>query len=243
MAVRSVFLSEPSIGNNSIHIGGEEHRHLMVARAGIGETIEVFDGKGNVWTTIVDSIGKHETIARITESRKADADPVELILGLALIRIGAFELALEKAVEVGVTRIVPFTAGRSNPAPGNAKRKRDSAQPQGRHDRWVRILIEAAKQSKHYYLPVMDAPRTFDETISIAAASKIMFTEREGGPLKPALSGSPVLYLVGPEGGWTDGELALARKAGFRLVSLGKGILKAETAAIVGGALIRYEMG
>jgi len=178
----------------------------------------------------VESIGKHETIARITESRKAEADPVELILGLALIRIGAFELALEKAVEVGVTRIVPFTASRSNPAPGN------------RHDRWVRILIEAAKQSKHYYVPVLDAPRTFDETISVAAASKIMFTEREGGPLKPALSGSPVVYLVGPEGGWTDGELDAGRQAGFHGVSLGKGILKAETAAIVGGALIRYEL-
>jgi len=138
---------------------------------------------------------------------------------------------LEKAVEVGVTRIVPFTAIRSNAAPGN------------RHERWLRILIEAAKQSKCYYLPVLDAPRTFDQTISIAASSKIMFAEREGGPLKPALANSPVLYLVGPEGGWTDAEMDAARKAGFQAVSLGKGILKAETAAIVGGALIQYEMG
>jgi 16S rRNA (uracil1498-N3)-methyltransferase len=211
-------------------IGGEEHRHLMVSRAEVGETIEIFDGKENVWTAVVESIGKRETLARITESRKAKADPIEIILGLAVIRVGAFELALEKAVEVGVSRIVPFAANRSNPVPGN------------RHDRWLRILIEAAKQSKRYYVPVLDLPRTFDETIAIPAASKIIFAERGGRPLGPALSGSPLLYLVGPEGGWTDAELSSARKAGFQAVSLGEGILKAETAAIVGGALIRYEM-
>ena len=76
MAVRSVFLSEPLIANGSIRIDGEEHRHLIVARAAVGETIEVFDGKGNVWTAVVESIGKRETVARVTESRKAEADRI-----------------------------------------------------------------------------------------------------------------------------------------------------------------------
>jgi 16S rRNA (uracil1498-N3)-methyltransferase len=231
MTVRSIYLSQPSISENSIHIDGEEHRHLMVARTEIGETVEVFNGAGSVWIAIVESIGKRETVAGIKELRKIERDSIEVILALAMMRAAAFELALEKAVEVGVTRIVPFTASRSNLAPGN------------RHDRWLRILIEAAKQSKHYYVPVLDSQRTFDETIAIHAASKIVFAERNGGSLKPALSGSPVLYLVGPEGGWTDTEISAARDAGFHLVSLGTSILKAETAAIVGGALIRYEMG
>ena len=150
---------------------------------------------------------------------------------MALIRVAAFELALEKAVEVGVTRIAPFAAARSNVDPGR------------RHDRWTRVLIEAAKQSKHYHLPQLDAARSFAEVLSISAASKIMFAEREGGPLKSALTGSPVLYLIGPEGGWTDDELSAARNNSFQLVSLGDAILKAETAAIVGGSLIRYELG
>jgi 16S rRNA (uracil1498-N3)-methyltransferase len=105
----------------------------------------------------------------------------------------------------------------------------------------MRIVIEAAKQSKHYYLPKLDLPASFVEVLSISASSKIIFAERNGGPLKAALSGSPVLYLIGPEGGWTDEELAQAGKNGFVPVSLGEGILKAETAAIVGGALVRYE--
>ncbi len=156
---------------------------------------------------------------------------MELILAPALIRIASFELALEKVVEVGVARIVPFTADRSNAAPG------------ARHERWMRILIEAAKQSKQYYVPALEAPVSFDEVISMPAKSKIIFAERDGGPLKSALAGSPVMYLIGPEGGWTDRELLRARNAGFQAVSLGAAILKAETAAIVGAALIRYELG
>ncbi len=102
--------------------------------------------------------------------------------------------------------------------------------------------MEAAKQSKRYHLPAIDAAVKFDQVLDIAASTKIMFAERDGGPLKSALASSPVFYLIGPEGGWTDAEISSALASGFRTVSLGTGILKAETAAIVGGALIRYEM-
>ena len=231
MSLRSVYLPAAEFINGRISIAGEEHRHLAVARVEEGELIEVFDGKGNVWTVSVESAGKKETIAALKDSRRAARGSVELILALAMIRIQSFEFALEKAVEVGVTRIVPFTASRSNLAPGK------------RYDRWLRIVMEAAKQSKRYYLPALDAPVTFRQALSIPAPSKIMFAERNGGPLKSALAGSPVLYMIGPEGGWTDQEEAAAREHGFHSVSLGDAILKAETAAIVGGALIRYELG
>ena len=231
MAVKSVYLPEPIIERNHVHITGDEHRHLSVARAEAGETIEIFDGKGNVWTTEVESMGKRETIVRVTQSRSVPPEPVEVILALAMIRIPSFELALEKVVEVGVTRIVPFVAERSNAVPGN------------RHDRWLRVLIEAAKQSKRYHLPTLDPPVNFDQVISMTAASKIVFAERGGGPLKSALAGSPALCLVGPEGGWTDRELSAAYGHGFQAVSLGASILKAETAAIVGVSLVRYELG
>jgi 16S rRNA (uracil1498-N3)-methyltransferase len=231
MSLRSVFVPEPFLENDRIRIGGDEHRHLVVARAEPDELIEVFDGKGTVWTAVVESAGKRETLARIRDSRQTARDGVELILALAMIRIAAFELALEKAVEVGVTRIVPFTADRSNVAAGN------------RQERWSRIVIEATKQAKRYYVPPLDRPATFEEVLSIPASSKILFAERDGGSLKSALALSPVLYLVGPEGGWTDRELRAARESGFHQVTLGAAILKAETAAIVGASLIRYELG
>jgi len=231
MSLRSVYLPEASIENEHIHIGGEENRHLLVSRTTPGELIEIFDGAGHVWTAEVESVGKRGTLARIRNSRIVQRDNVELILALALIRTGAFELALEKSAEVGVTRIVPFVASRCNAVAGN------------RQDRWLRILVEAAKQSKHYYIPVLDAAISFEQVLSIPAASKIVFAERDGGRLESALAGSPVLYLIGPEGGWADRELSLARDSGFHPVSLGAAILKAETAAVVGAALIRHELG
>src|SRR3989442_1721440 len=99
MSLRSVYLPETSIENDRIRIDADEHRHLVVARAETGEPVEVFDGKGNVWTASVESINKRETVAVVTASRKVSADAVQVLLGLAMVRIAAFELALEKAVE------------------------------------------------------------------------------------------------------------------------------------------------
>jgi 16S rRNA (uracil1498-N3)-methyltransferase len=231
MSLKSVYIPNPSFHDNRIQIRDEEHHHLVVGRAEKDELVEVFDGKGNVWTACVESVRKRETVAVLRESRQVPRPTIELILAQAMVRTAAFELVLEKAVEVGVTRIVPFVAARSNAPPGK------------RSDRWSRIVVEAAKQSKRYYLPTIDSLVKFDQVLSIPAATKIMFAERDGGPLKSALAGSPALYLIGPEGGWTDAEISAAREHGFHTVSLGAAILKAETAAIVGGALIRYEMG
>jgi len=167
---------------------------------------------------------------RVVEKRHIQRTGPEIILAMSLIKPSAFELALEKAVEVGVTRFIPMIAHRSNPTPGR------------RTDRWGRIGIEAAKQSKRYYLPVIDEPAKFEHILDISAATKIVFAERGGGPLKSALAGSPALYLIGPEGGWTDEELEAARLKDFNLVGLGDTILRSETAAIVGAALLRYEL-
>ena len=232
MSFKSVYL--PSLDSlekaGVIRIAGDEHRHLVVARTAPGELIEAFDGRGAVWTAKVESVGKKEILARVEGKRTVAREPHELILGLALVRMAAFELALEKAVEIGVTRIAPFTAARSN------------ASASRRPDRWAKIVVEAAKQSKRFHLPVVDEPVGFEAVLSLSASARIVFAERGDGSLKSALVGSPVLYLVGPEGGWTDAELEQARRRGFSMVTLGPGILKAETAAIVGGALIRYEL-
>ena len=231
MSLKSVYLPKPVFENNRIHIKEEEHHHLAVARAEKDELIEVFNGQGDVWTVSIEFLSKRETVGVLKDSRRIPSPPLILILAQAIVRTTAFELALEKAVEIGVSRIVPFAAARSN------------APPAKRYDRWLRIVIEAAKQSKRYHLPVITPTMTFQEVLSIPANTKIMFAERRGRPLKSALAGSPILYLIGPEGGWTDAEMRTAEERGFNLVSLGPGILKAETAAIVGGALIQYELG
>jgi 16S rRNA (uracil1498-N3)-methyltransferase len=230
MAIKSVYIADPAVQDDVISIRDEEHRHLSVARAEVGEDIEIFDGRGKVLTAKISVIERRETHARITANRHVAADAHELILGQSVIRHAAFELALEKSVEAGVTRIIPIIAGRSN------------AKEVGRRDRWQRIIVEAAKQSKRYHLPVLDEPVPFSKVLEIKAMTRIVFSERNGLALKGAITQSPVLYLIGPEGGWTDEELDSAQQRGFVLVGLGPTILKAETAAVVSTALIRYEL-
>jgi 16S rRNA U1498 N3-methylase RsmE len=75
MSLKSVYLPDPSIENDRIRISGEEHRHLVVARAEADETVEVFDGKGNVWIATVEAAGKRETLVRVKESRNLGRDP------------------------------------------------------------------------------------------------------------------------------------------------------------------------
>src|SRR5262245_49331332 len=141
MAVKSIYLPEPAIERDIIHVAGEEHHHLTVTRAEAGEAVDVFDGHGSVWLAEVLTCGKRETTLRILQTCRMEKRGPELFLGLSLVKVAAFEFALEKAVEIGVTRIVPIVAGRSN------------ASPPRRPDRWHRIVIEAAKQSKRYWLP------------------------------------------------------------------------------------------
>lgn len=230
MAGKSVYIPEPEMGNGKLIVHGDEHQHLRVGRAEVGERVEVFNGRGVVWTAIIESCEKRDTHLRVLDRREVEPLRPSLILGLSLVKTGAFELALEKAVEVGVTRIVPLLASRTNAAP----------RVTGRVERWTRILVEAAKQSKRYHLPLLEQPLGFADALNLPASTKIVFAERGGGPLESAV-GEPVLCLVGPEGGWTDEELSMAVARGFALVGLGDGILRTETAAIVGAALIRHE--
>lgn len=233
MATRSVYFpdAEPAISDGVLLVEGEEHRHLTVARAQAGEPVEVFDGAGTVWPGVVIRTTRAGTAIRVGPARRVPASGTAIVLAQAVIRNAAFDWILEKAVELGVARVVPFRAERSNET------------GRGRERRWERILVAATKQSKQYRVPDLEPLRSFEEVLRIEAASKVVFSEHGGGKLKAALQGAPVLCLVGPEGGWTPPELELIEHAGFRSVHFGQRVLRAETAALVGVGLVAYEMG
>jgi 16S rRNA (uracil1498-N3)-methyltransferase len=230
MAIKTIYLPAPVLEADQIHITGDENRHLSVARVEANEAVEVFDGRGMVWSALVVAHTRRETIVRVQQMSRIPPDPIQITVGLSLIRHSAFELAVEKLVEAGVTRILPIESHRSN------------VTVKGRPERWQRLIVEAAKQSKRYHLPEIENPVGLEDALRVEARSRILLAERGGGALREAIQGSPALYLVGPEGGWTDQEMEQARQSGFSPVSLGTGILRTETAAIIGAALIRYEL-
>ncbi len=231
MAIKSVYWPGLETRDNMVRVTGDEHRHLRVSRTVPGERVELFDGAGRVLTGEMVEGSRAETRFRILDERRVPAPETELAWGQGLIRNAVFERVLEKAVEIGVTRIIPFLAHRSND------------RGQGRAARWKKIIVEASKQSKRYHLPRLDPVTDFEGVIRSDARSKIIFTEGREGQLDSAVQGAPVLYLIGPEGGWTDDEVEAASAAGFRSVRLGSHILRAETAAIVAPALIARQLG
>ena len=232
----------------------DETRHLRdVLRLQSGAEIYIFDGAGREFHCAVETIAKDSTTLRVI----AEAEParpesrLNLTLAIALLKGEKFDLVIQKATELGVKRIVPLATERAD------VRLPDGEDAIRRGTRWRRIALEAAKQSGRAYVPKVAAPLTFNSQLLAPAASetndptnvaRLMFSEREGRSLSDAtnsLAGQPteIVALVGPEGGWTDGEIELAREDGWEVVTLGGRTLRAETAAIVVVALLQHRFG
>jgi 16S rRNA (uracil1498-N3)-methyltransferase len=212
---------------------GEAAYHLgRVLRAERGQVYELSDGN-RVWLARVEEV-KHDRIGfSLVEEVLVEQPSLQTTLLLSILKFDAFELALEKATELGVCVIVPLAAARSEKALLTATPKRA--------ERWKRILLEAAQQSRRLRIPTLAPLTKPDEAFAARSESqKILLSERPDAPsLRNILEGtsakSPtvaVALAIGPEGGWTDAEFEFARKHGFREGSLGRLILRAETAVI-----------
>lgn len=238
----------------SATLSGEETRHLRdVLRLQSGDEIYIFDGSGREFHCAVETIAKDSTKLRViaeVEPTRPES-PLHLTLAIALLKGEKFDLVIQKATELGVKRIVPLATERAD------VRLRDSEDANRRVTRWRRIALEAAKQTGRAAVPEVTAPITFNSLTMISAGkekksstsvARLMFSEREGRSLSEAtirFAGQPteIVALVGPEGGWTDEEIGLAREGGWEIVTLGGRTLRAETAAIVVVTLIQHRFG
>jgi 16S rRNA (uracil1498-N3)-methyltransferase len=218
---------------------GEAAHHLgRVLRAEPGQLYELSDGR-SVRLGKVASSGRDRVEFSLLDRVPVRVSPLEKTLLLAVVKFEAFEWALEKATELGVNRIVPLAAARSEKGLLAAAGKRAA--------RWARIVFEASQQSRRVSLPVIEDVRKPAPAFGRAAARvKVMLSERTGArPLREILAdgaAATVALAVGPEGGWTDEELAAAGQAGFQEVSLGPLILRTETAVTACLAATNYAL-
>ena len=237
----------------SATLGAEETRHLRdVLRLHSGDEIYVFDGAGREFHCSVQTIKRGSTELRVI----AEVEParpeshLHLTLAIALLKGEKFDLVIQKATELGVKRIVPLTTERAD------VRLRDSDDAKKRVARWQRIALEAAKQTGRACVPEVTAPLTLNSLLMMSAvderksptnAARLMFSEREGRSFSKVTNGDErpgeVVALVGPEGGWTDQEIELARAGGWEIVTLGGRTLRAETAAIAVVVLLQHRFG
>ncbi len=220
---------------------GEEHRHLALsARVRAGETVWLIDAAGRRASARVETIGEERTELAILTTEEPDAAGTRVALAQALVEAKTLETIIEKAAELGCSDFIPVITARSlRPAAERTDRKLE---------RWKRIVREAAKQCKGRLVTAVHPPRPLrDLLMEPPAGSRLFLSEHGGRPLREIVTGpggtagSPpasVVLLVGPKGGWTGAEERAVRGAGYEAVSLGRRVLRAETAAIVGAAMI-----
>jgi 16S rRNA (uracil1498-N3)-methyltransferase len=222
MARRLFFV--PEVHRGFAELRGEDARHLTrVLRVARGEVYQISDNRG-LYLAEVEAAHKEAVAFRIVETLAAPEPKAEIALCAALIKFDHFEWMIEKATELGVARIVPVIAARSEKGLDRAAAKRI--------ERWRRIALEASQQSRRPRLPEIEPPAALEATLGIAAQARLFADEEGGAPLLDALppAAASAAILIGPEGGWTSAEREAARY--WTRVSLGPHVLRAETAAI-----------
>ncbi len=216
-------------------ITGEDAHHLTrVLHVEAGQKFEISDNR-DVYLAEVESARKDLVSFAILERMEVLEPVVRTTLLVSLIKFERFEWIVEKATELGVERIVPVEAERSEKGLARAAAKR--------LERWKRIGREASEQSRRAGLPEIEACIGLPAALATAADHRYVLEERTAPPILEALPAERkpqdrVALLVGPEGGWTDREREAIAAAGWKAVSLGREILRAETAAMAGLAIL-----
>jgi 16S rRNA (uracil1498-N3)-methyltransferase len=229
---------EQFAGKTAIMEGDAAHHLGRVLRAQTGQLYELSDGE-RVWLGRIDSVGRDRVQFALVEELPAVHPGVDVALLLAVVKFDAFEWAIEKATELGVSTIVPLAAERSEKALLAAAAKRA--------ERWKKILLEASQQSRRVRVPLLaELIKPESAFTSGKEGLRVMLSERATAlPLPKVVQGQrseKAILAIGPEGGWTDSEFATGKSSGFLEASLGRFILRTETAVVAALASLNYAL-
>jgi 16S rRNA (uracil1498-N3)-methyltransferase len=219
---------------------GKAAHHLgRVLRAQGGQQYELSDGQ-RVFLGRVEFASRDRIEFALQEEIFSRKSNVDVTLLLSVVKFDAFEWAIEKATELGVSTIVPLAAARSEKGLLAATEKRS--------ERWRSILLEASQQSRRLSVPMLEVlAKPAKAFAAYTGVVRVMLSERaEAAPLRRLLGQrqeSPAVLAIGPEGGWTETEFAESEAVGFQEASLGQSILRTETAVIAALASLNYALG
>ena len=239
------FVSSESLTRDKVHLPPNVSEQLSrVLRAKNGDEVILLDNSGLERFVRLDSVEKHSCVGTVVKTAEGQGEPtVSVSLYQALIKSDRFEYALQKGVEVGVSRFIPFISERTEvEAPSNS-----------RLTRWRRIIREAAEQSGRSILPELEISGSLNFFLkSVSSAAIIPWEQKNVTGIRQVLSElykneeprcSEVSVFIGPVGGFTHDEIHLAEQSGVIPVSLGSRILRAETAGVAAALAIFYEAG
>ena len=221
----------------------QAHQMRRVLRLRPGDRVTALDGTGRQYEVTLEEVGNARATGRAADPLAATGEPAaRLTLYQSLLRREKFEWVLQKGTEIGVAAFVPVITRRS------LVRDAEDVGPE-KLDRWRRIIREAAEQSGRGLLPVLSPPIALAEAAGARAADVALIawegeTQRTiGETLEGRATVGEIALFIGPEGGYDEEEVRLAESCGAVPVSLGGRILRTETAAVVGAALVLHRLG
>ena len=237
--MRRYFLDKSALLNNQITITGEEHTHLAyVLRTRVGEEVTVCFNDGKDYVCKITDINKNKTVCEVTQIKQSQTETnVNVTLFQALIKADNMELIVQKTTELGIKTIQPFTSEYSQISPNKFNTERN-----------IKIAVNACKQCERSCIPQINTPITFEQLINqLKSYDAVVFAnERQGNKniIQELKNYKNTAVVVGCEGGFSESEKQqLLQLDNVISITLGKRILKAETASIVSVALTMNALG
>lgn len=235
MEIRRFFVNPSQIHDGKIIVDGDEFLHMTkVLRYKVGYKAIVCANDGIERLCTIEEIDKTHALLSIDEQKTMDSKGVHVTLYAGLLKNNKLDFVVQKGVELGVDRIVPFTS-------------QNTAETRFQADRMRKIALESAKQCGSTYLSEVENLTTFEDMLKeFSSYDRVLFAyedERKTRIKDCNLDGKRIAVVVGAEGGFTPDEAARAKECGAQIISLGKRILRAETASIVTCALLLNELG
>lgn len=234
------FADKESFERDPIILEGEEANHaIKVLRIKPGEEITVFDSEGHCADAVIEETEQRRVFAKVLRRYDSESEPkLKITLFQGIPKRAKMDLIIQKAVEIGVCRIVPVATKRAV-----AKIEKDA-----KIERYNRIAFEAAKQCGRAFVPKVEEAVSFEEALKMADSCGAVIIpyecEREGRLEDAVSEGTESLAIfIGPEGGFEESEVKEAEKHGAKRVTLGKRILRTETAGLVTASLCLYLAG
>jgi len=239
-------IDRPAAVGDVVTLTGDEAKHARVRRVAVGEAVALFDEAGHSCVAEVTGVTRDGVAVRVTAVQPANAgeSPLALTLAIGLLKADKLDWVIEKATELGVARVQPFASAHTLAQPSAS-----------RQARWQQIARSAAKQSGRSIVPAVAPPCNFTDVLTAAATRLLLAEHGETVPLAAAAvrtsvkshvdapPRTPLVLIVGAEGGFAAAELDTARAAGVHLITLGPRILRAETAAVAAVALCQSRWG
>lgn len=224
--------------------GGEAHHALDVLRIKAGETVVILDGVGREYSCTVRSLERKAVTLAVVGTNESHAPACRVTLVQAVPKGKLFDTIIQKATELGVSRIIPLLSER-------VVTRLDDEEVNHKAEKWRQTAIEAIKQCGQRWLPRVEAPVTLPALLERGEAFDLSLIGslqsdarhpreyfRDYGKTCPAT----ICLWIGPEGDFTDAEIAAVRAAGGKPINLGPLVLRSDTAALYASSIISYEL-